>query len=115
MFGLLSSIRSQTQTLKLTAHAANSRKNLSLTTAIKHQLNLCARFLSRKRWKIGEKSLGEKYSFGVQKEICIKDIKNYQLFHDVLSKDLNNIIKVISWIRISGTIYKKGMCIAVCI
>jgi len=110
MFGLLSSIRSQTQTLKLTAHAANSRKNLSLTTAIKHQLNLCARFLSRKRWKIGEK-----YSFGVQKKICIKDIKNYQLFHDVLSKDLNNIIKVISWIRISGTIYKKGMCIAVCI
>jgi len=88
---------------KLTVHATNSRKNLPLT--IKHQLNLCARFLCRKL-------LGEKYFFGVQEEICIKDIKNYQLFHDVLPKDLNDIIKVFSWIRISGTIYKKGMCAA---
>jgi len=77
-----------------------------LTIAIKHQLNLCARFLSRK-------PLGEKYSFGVQEEIYIKDIKNYQLFHDVLPKDLNDIIKIFSWIRISDTIYEKGMCVAV--
>lgn len=92
--------------LKLAAHATNSRKNLPLTLAIKHQLNLCARFLSRK-------PLGEKYSFGVEEELSIKDLKNYELFHDILPKDLNEIIKVYSWIRISGTIFKKGICVAV--
>lgn len=75
--------------LKQTAHVANSRRNLPLTLAIKHQLNLCARFLSRK-------PLGQKYSFGVQEKISIKDIENYQLFRDVLPKDLNEIIKVFS-------------------
>ena len=92
--------------LKQAAYATNSRRNLPLTLAIKHQLNLCARFLSRK-------PLGEKYSFGVQEEVNIKDVKNYQLFHDVLPKDINEVIKIFSWIRISGTIYKKGMCVAV--
>jgi len=36
----------------------------------------------------------------------IKDIKNYQLFHDDLPKNLD-IIKVFSWIRISSTFIKK--------
>ncbi|XP_077275930.1 uncharacterized protein LOC143904844 [Temnothorax americanus] len=92
--------------LKQAAHATNSRRNLPLTLAIKHQLNLCARFLARK-------PLGEKYSFGVQEKVNITDIKNHQLFRDVLPKDLNKIIKIFSWIRISGTIYKKGICVAV--
>lgn len=92
--------------LKQATHATNSRKNLPLTLAIKHQLNLCARLLCRK-------PLGEKYSFGVQEEVSIKDIKNFELFHNVLPKDLNEVIKVFSWIKISGTIYKKEMCVAV--
>ncbi|KMQ89723.1 hypothetical protein RF55_10617 [Lasius niger] len=91
---------------KQAAHATNSCRNLPLTLAIKHQLNLCARFLSGK-------PLGEKYSFGVQEEVSTKDIKNYQLFRNVLPKNLNEIIKISSWIRISGTIYKEGMCVAV--
>jgi len=54
------------------------------------------------------KPLDEKYSFEIEEKIKedIKDIKNYQLFHDDLSKNLD-IIKVFSWIRISSTFIKK--------
>ncbi|XP_011879293.1 PREDICTED: uncharacterized protein LOC105568321, partial [Vollenhovia emeryi] len=92
--------------LKQAAHATNSRRNLPLTLAIKHQLNLCARFIS-------QKPLGEKYCFGVKEEVSIRDSKNYQSFRDILPKDLDEIINVFSWIRIAGTIYKKEMCVAV--
>lgn len=49
--------------LKQAPHATNSRKNLPLTLAIKHQLNLCARLLC-------QKPKDEKYSFGVEEKVC---------------------------------------------
>ncbi|XP_011858410.1 PREDICTED: uncharacterized protein LOC105555968, partial [Vollenhovia emeryi] len=47
---------------KQAARATNSRRNLPLTLAIKHQLNICARFLSKQ-------PLGDKFSFGVSEEV----------------------------------------------
>lgn len=91
---------------KQAARATNSRKNLPLTLAIKHQLNIYARFLSKQ-------PLGDKFSFGASKEVNVINIKNYILFRHVLPSDINEKITIFSWVRIFGTLFKKGMCVAV--
>lgn len=92
---------------KQAARATNSRKNLSLTLAIKHQLNICARFLSKRPLN------DNTFSFGRIEEVNTISIDNYNLFSDVLPSDINEKITICSWVTIFGTLFKKGMCVAV--
>lgn len=91
---------------KQAARATNSRRNLPLTLAIKHQLNVCARFLSKR-------FLSDKFSFGVSEEVNVLNIKNNIFLNHVLPPNINKKITIFLWVRIFGTLFKKTMCVAV--
>lgn len=94
------------RSFKQTARATNSRRNFPLTLAIKHQLDICARFLSKQ-------SLDDKFYFGVSEEINVIDIENNIVFRHILPSYFNEKLTMLSWIRIFGTLFKKDMCVAV--
>lgn len=54
---------------KQAARATNSRRNLPLTLAIKHQLNICARFLSKR-------SFDDKLFLRVSEDFNVTNIEN---------------------------------------
>lgn len=94
---------SKHRSLTIPAHATESRRNISRTVAIHHQLNLCHRFKSKV-------SILPETVFGPFVEISLDDFEN-----DSFVKSLPDYVKSSScllspnWIDLKGSRYKPGM------
>lgn len=86
---------------KIAARASFDRRNITLTLATKHQLQLNDIFVKG--------SLSSCISFGVSKRISKQD-RNEIIQHLNLDKTLSFV--PISWARVKGTLYKTGTIIS---
>ncbi|XP_026281063.1 uncharacterized protein LOC113208326 [Frankliniella occidentalis] len=91
------------RSLTIPLGATESRRNIALTAAIQHQLNLCHRFKSRT-------SLLPETELGPSCEVLLDDFNN-QTFLKLLPKCMRSSSELLSpsWLNLKGTRYKSGM------
>lgn len=103
----LSSLRFEAKhkTFKDNAKVIMSRKNCPYTLALKHQLALCHRFLSGKRFS-------NRLSWGPTLNQRINDLEDYCNFKHVLPLDIQCKHVLDTWVKNNGIIYRKDIAIA---
>ena len=96
---------SKHRTLLIPAHATMSRKQITLTVAIKHQLNMCYRFMSKQSiLKTVEAGPGDYLDlYSLKKFVCLKK----HLPDPILSAASACFSP--NWVNVKGTTYKPGM------
>ncbi|XP_076283963.1 uncharacterized protein LOC143210722 [Lasioglossum baleicum] len=92
--------------LKATAKVITSRCNPSYTLAIKQQLLLNYRFISRK-------GFCQRLDVGPTMCDILKNVKDYDDFKSVIPTELVTSLKAVSWAQINGTKYKPHMVIKI--
>jgi hypothetical protein len=94
---------------KTTAAVSVSRKNITFTLALKHQLKFAYRLLENKGLEID-------FALGPGEDANITLLTNYALFADKLPLSLkdNGTCFVTKWARINGTKYKCGDVLISC-
>ncbi|KAJ1523120.1 hypothetical protein ONE63_001013 [Megalurothrips usitatus] len=94
---------SKHRSLTIPAHATESRRNICLTVAIQHQLNLCHRFMSKV-------SILPQTELGPCSELLISDFDN-ETFVNSLPDCIRTLKCFLSpeWVQLKGTEYRPAM------
>ncbi|XP_048514964.1 uncharacterized protein LOC125501885 [Athalia rosae] len=92
--------------LKTMAKVVSSRRNISRTLALKHQLKMCQRFIAKQGFQ-------KRISWGVECQTELNDYHDYDYFKDVLPKSNSDEYISVSWVNVSGTVYKPSQVVVV--
>jgi hypothetical protein len=93
---------SKHQEAKMSANATTSRKDISHTLAMKHQLNICYRLLA------GD-GLISRFDVGPGETMDSCDLDLFIYFRDALPANFMRSCFVTNWVNVRGTEYKPNM------
>lgn len=89
--------------LKSIAKAVTSRQNPAYTLALRNQIRLSCRFISRE-------GLSNRVSWGLEEKLS--SLSEYESFMHVLPSTVSEIEICVSWVNVNGTVHRRETVIA---